>query len=278
MGFAVLTPYEKPLRALTVLALGHLVWREGLRKRSTLLTLALSLALMFSQEAVRTYNRTGPPPPGSSAANASASPPPAAAPLPSASAAGPSPAARPAEAPVAAGGGGRADPDLHHQDLDLDLDLDHDMLSTGSSACADGEDGEACSLASASSAASSASSASQHRRAAQAGTEPSVGAPAPARLYLRFSVDGVKCEGCAARLKAAVLQMPGVSRCAVEFGGPVGTQVLLWLGGGAGAGVGPHAEAGAETEAQAAARLSAAIQFLDLGYRVRLEESGSLGA
>ncbi|KAG2425875.1 hypothetical protein HYH02_014938 [Chlamydomonas schloesseri] len=80
--------------------------------------------------------------------------------------------------------------------------------------------------------------------------------PADGDLYLRLRVEGIKCEGCAARLRAAVLALPGVRRCVVDFASKA---VLLW------------GEAGQLGEQGAAVR--AAIQHMDLSYRVALEES-----
>ncbi|KXZ45221.1 hypothetical protein GPECTOR_57g511 [Gonium pectorale] len=87
-------------------------------------------------------------------------------------------------------------------------------------------------------------------------------AASAAGVYLRFHVTGIKCEGCAARLKAAMLRLPGVSRCVVDF--PSGS-VLLW------------GEPGAQQRQQqlTAAAVRSAIQFVDLSYRVTLVEEGS---
>ncbi|GLC47087.1 hypothetical protein PLESTM_002024600 [Pleodorina starrii] len=80
-------------------------------------------------------------------------------------------------------------------------------------------------------------------------------------VYMRFRVEGIKCEGCAARLKTALLGAlgsRGLQRCAVDFGS--GT-VLVW-----------GAPGGELSEAE----VRAAIQFVDLSYRVTLVESRGL--
>lgn len=83
--------------------------------------------------------------------------------------------------------------------------------------------------------------------------------PPPSCPYLPHADDNRRCEGCAARLRAAVLQLPGVRRCVVDFASKA---VLLW------------GEAGQLGEQGEAAR--AAIQHMDLSYRVALEESRRL--
>lgn len=74
-------------------------------------------------------------------------------------------------------------------------------------------------------------------------------------LYMRLRVDGIKCEGCAARLKAALLAHPGVVRAAVDYGA---REVRLW------------GDAGLVSEAG----VVGAVQWVDLGYRVTVLESG----
>ncbi len=74
-------------------------------------------------------------------------------------------------------------------------------------------------------------------------------------LYMRLRVDGIKCEGCAARLKAALLAHPGVGRAAVDYGA---REVRLW------------GDAGRVSEAG----VVGAVQWVDLGYRVTVLESG----
>jgi copper chaperone CopZ len=60
-GFSVLTPYQRYFRFLTVGILGYLLSRQGINSR-TLTTAAFSLMLMFSQDAVSTYNKRAMPP------------------------------------------------------------------------------------------------------------------------------------------------------------------------------------------------------------------------
>ncbi|PNH05134.1 hypothetical protein TSOC_008633 [Tetrabaena socialis] len=86
---------------------------------------------------------------------------------------------------------------------------------------------------------------------------PDEGPPPGRQLYLHLRVEGIKCEGCAARLKQALLRAPGVARCVVDFGS---ARVLLW------GGLGVLSAEGA----------SAAIQFADLSYRPTLVESREL--
>ena len=60
-GFSVLTPYQRYFRFLTVGILGYLLSRQGANSR-TLSTVAVSLMLMFSQDAVSAYNKRALPP------------------------------------------------------------------------------------------------------------------------------------------------------------------------------------------------------------------------
>ncbi|PNW85733.1 hypothetical protein CHLRE_03g207650v5 [Chlamydomonas reinhardtii] len=276
-GFAVLTPYEPIFKGITLAALAHLLLRDGFSNRRALLTTALSLGLLFSQDAVRFYNRGGltplagllqvplsrptnkhpaavrPQPSGledmpdtrrQSDQGASHQRNPAAAP-PSTPSSGAWPVA--ADVSTAAGqpacrsgmcaetrtsGGPRSH--TQQQMLDEDEYDDGDELEPpqGASAAVD----------------------------AETATEAEVAAlPGTGELYLRLRVQGIKCEGCAARLRAAVLQLPGVRRCVVDFASKA---VLLW------------GEAGQLGEQGEAAR--AAIQHMDLSYRVALEESRRL--
>lgn len=110
--------------------------------------------------------------------------------------------------------------------------------------------------ASAASSASSAALASSKDSVSQESVLPAVAVG----VYMRFQVDVIKCEGCAARLKSTLLrQLAGrLQRCAVDF---TSGQVLIW---------------GMPGVALTAAEVRSAIQFVDLSYKVTQVEGWGL--
>lgn len=72
--------------------------------------------------------------------------------------------------------------------------------------------------------------------------------------YLRLSVAGIKCEGCASHLRSRVLGVEGVERCSVHF---ERGEVEVW----------------AQPGASVASAVVSAIQLTDLSYSVKVLES-----
>ena len=76
------------------------------------------------------------------------------------------------------------------------------------------------------------------------------------QAYMRFAVQQIKCEGCAAKLRASILHVPGVQRCTVDYGAG---SVLVWGSGDLDA-----------------LDVQAAIRVADFSYRVQLLEHSRL--
>jgi copper chaperone CopZ len=263
-GFAVLIPWQPHFRTLTLLALAHLVYREGLSRRS-LLTVVATVALMFSQDVVRFHNlRTGLRPPvqprgaqpDTVAGDAQASPLEQMGQTEHAAAADPvsNPQSTPPSIETASDASRLvASPALHDTHV-----LDQDAARHREAGPRQGPrvpetPSPAVKAGAAGGGAASETSAGRGARSFAASASSAPVADDGARVYMRFQVVGIKCEGCAARLKAAVLRLGGVQRCAVDF---ASGHVLVW------------AAPGTVTVAE----VRGAIQFTDLSYKATLVE------
>ncbi|GIL42351.1 hypothetical protein Vafri_344, partial [Volvox africanus] len=275
-GFAALTPWKTQFRAFTFIVLGHLIHRDKLNRKN-LLTIALTIALMFSQDAVRLHNLyTGLEAPATAKPNGRYV-------HPSRKAEAPSPDPDPiASTPTNTGntktstGLAPLQPESHNGSDSSSSSCSStgpaaspglgpacDTQTPDQDAAGRSRVGRATSNAAAGIAASSGAAKSHSTGKSDAGvTEPGAGlatnnfaSAGTSGMYFRFQVDGIKCEGCAARLKAALLRLPGIQRCAVDF---TSGQVLVW---------------GAPGAALGAGELRGAIQFVDLSYRATLVES-----
>ncbi|GIL95921.1 hypothetical protein Vretimale_1837 [Volvox reticuliferus] len=281
-GFAVLTPWKTQFRTFTFVALAHLIYRDKLNRRS-LLTIALTIALMFSQDAVRLHNLyTGLPSPTAAEPNGRYDQPPGKveAPLPesddatqtsasytktSSSPTQPQPEAYNCSDSLSSSSSSSSSncraarsgpiPSCDTRTPDQDA-TGHNRLgrttSNATTAAAASRDAVKSRSAWKSGIGVTGSDADGGGATAASDGFASVG---KAGTYFRFQVDGIKCEGCAARLKAALLRMAGVQRCAVDF---ASGQVLVW---------------GAPGAALEAGEVRGVIQFVDLSYRAVLVES-----
>jgi copper chaperone CopZ len=105
--------------------------------------------------------------------------------------------------------------------------------------------------------------AAARRRAAAAPGAPATAARGQGGSRFTLRVGGIKCEGCASRLRRALLAQPGVRDAAVHF---AEQQAVVWTRGAQG------------TQGVGFAELAFAIRQVDFGYQVSLlEEARSEG-
>ncbi|GFR40855.1 hypothetical protein Agub_g1505, partial [Astrephomene gubernaculifera] len=245
-GFAVLTPWRTHFRTLTLLALGHLFYRDGVSRRS-MLTMALSLSLMFSQDVVR-YSNTASGFPRLKA-------PPSSAPA--------SPASGSSDLQSSLPQTDSSDGLYSRVSLDATQATSveprvSDAAPASSATNSDTIGAKQDPLAPPKDKTTSASGGGLASQGSSPTAPESVTRNQPKAeaktLYLRFEVEGIKCEGCAARLKAALLRQPGVIGCGVDFGGK---QVQVW----------------GRVGDMKPAMVHAAMRLVDLSYKPTLVES-----